>query len=78
MSDEERVLCYCPPGYKKFEVMRGSYCATSSEKPCKADTDCPTDEICISKDNKTWFCTGGPGGGCFYRHYGDSGQFCGD
>ncbi len=67
MTEEETRECACPEGYQKFFRLSGAYCATDSQKPCRAQTDCPKDERCISHDGKNWFCTGA-GAGCYYSN----------
>ncbi|GAI36247.1 unnamed protein product, partial [marine sediment metagenome] len=54
----QKEFMKCPEGYVKFEGILSAYCATNSQKPCSAHSDCPENERCISKDGKNWFCTG--------------------
>ncbi len=78
MKEEEIKECTCPEGYKKFYRLMGAYCATDSQKPCSAHTDCPRDEHCISGDGKDWFCTG-QFAGCYHNDpKNPEKQFCAD
>lgn len=67
MTEEQIKECTCQEGYKKFYRLSGAYCATDSRKPCRAHTDCPEGEHCISSDRQNWFCTG-QFAGCYYRN----------
>ena len=79
MTGEQIKECTCPEGYKKFYRLSGAYCATDSQKPCRAHTDCPEGEHCISSDRQNWFCTG-QFAGCYYRNPEDPEEpmFCAD
>jgi len=67
MNGKQEERCTCPKGYKKFYGLNRIYCATNSQKPCNAHTDCPDNESCISGDGKNWNCSGIKTG-CFFNN----------
>lgn len=77
MTEKEIEECICPEGYIKSNRLRGAYCTTNSQKPCKVNADCPTDEDCVSHDKKIWFCTG-QGFGCLFRDPKNPKELCVD
>jgi len=78
MTEEEIEECICPGGYEKMNRLSGAYCATNSQEPCSAHTDCPQGEHCISGDGEKWFCTGQFAGCYFHDPENPEEQICAD
>lgn len=78
MTEKEIAECTCPEGYEKFNRLSGAYCATDSQKPCQAHSDCPQGESCFSDDGKNWFCSGQWAGCYFYDPEKPEEQICVD